>query len=243
MFGRGARDQAGLFGVLAAIALASCSEQPAGDPRGDSALDGGDAMRNDLNDSSVVALEAAVDAALLAPSLDSGSGDASGPDAGPAVQDGGAQAGREAVLLPDDWIPVSAAEDTFVDRPALATCSAGAVVAEFLSAERVLGIDTGDCNYVTAAQPTKRAIAIGETIKVRLWHFELSAPEPAEAHAALIIDDLEVLNEHVAIPQPGGLIVRQVHVDRPVPIGSQALFHLHNHGANSWALVEVSAGP
>jgi hypothetical protein len=243
MFGRRARDEAGRFGVLVAMALACCNEQPPGDPRGDSLLDGSVAVRDDLNDSSQVALDAAGDAAMLAPPLDAGFDHAPDPDAGPAVQDGAAQTGREAVLLPDDWIPVSAAADTFADRPALVTCSAGAVVAELLSAERVLGIDTGDCDYVTAAQPTKRAIAIGETIKVRLWHFELSAPEPAEAHAALAIDDLEVLNERVAIPRPGGLIVKQVRVDRPVPIGSQALFHLHNHGANSWALVEVSAGP
>jgi hypothetical protein len=230
MLGHRPKDQAGLFGVLVSVAFACCGKQPAADPLGESALDG-----------SVVAMR--VDAAMLAPPLDAGFGDASSPDAGPVAQGGGAGAGREAVLLADDWIPVSAAEDTFADRPALVTCPAGAAVAEFLSAERVLGIDTGDCSYVSAAQPTKRAIAIGETIKVRLWHFDLSAPEPAEAHAALVIDDLEVLNERVAIPAPGGLIVKQVRVDRPVPIGSQALFHLHNHGANSWALVEVSAGP
>jgi hypothetical protein len=239
MLGRRTRDAVGPSGVLMAMALACCSERPPDTHPLDSVLDGSVAMHEDLNDSSVVLLEAAVHATLF----DSGFGDVSVPDAAPILQDGAAQTGRQAVLLPDDWVSVSADEDAFTDRPALVSCSAGAVVAEFLSAEWVLGIDTGDCNYVTAAQRTKRAIAIGESIKVRLWHFQLSAPEPAEAHVALVIDDLDVLNEHVPIPQPGGLIVKQVRVERPVPVGSQALFHLHNHGANSWALAEVSAGP
>jgi hypothetical protein len=114
---------------------------------------------------------------------------------------------------------------------------------ELLSGERALGVDTGTCPYLTASQATKRTIAIGETIKVRLWHFELNAPEAAEAHAALLVDGIEVLNEVLPIPQAGGLIVRQIRVARAVPMGAPALFHLHNHGANSWALVEVSAGP
>jgi hypothetical protein len=91
-------------------------------------------------------------------------------------------------------------------------------------------------------QPTQRELAAGDLLKVRLWHFALSAPEPAEAHAALLVAGLRVLDERIAIPQPGALIVRQVRVERDVPAGALVYFHLHNHGANSWALVEVSVG-
>jgi hypothetical protein len=57
------------------------------------------------------------------------------------------------------------------------------------------------------------------------------------------VDGLSVLDERIPIPKPGGLIVRELRVERDIPAGAPVYFHLHNHGANSWALVEVSAGP
>jgi hypothetical protein len=80
-------------------------------------------------------------------------------------------------------------------------------------------------------------------LKVRLWHFELSAPDPAQAHAVLLVDGLTVLDERIPIPKPGGLMVHELRVERDIPAGAPVYFHLHNHGENSWALVELSAGP
>jgi hypothetical protein len=150
---------------------------------------------------------------------------------------------RTPLVVPERWLLLDAAVDPFADRPATVDCSSAGVVPETLSEERVLGVETGWCNYLTALQPTQRAVQPGELIKVRLWHFELSAPEPAEAHAAVHIAGLRVLDEHIAIPGPGGLIVKQFITEQLIPAGAPVHFHLHNHGANSWALVEVSAGP
>lgn len=150
---------------------------------------------------------------------------------------------RTSLLAPAHWQLLDAGEDPFKDGPAMIDCLAGAVVAEDLGGENVLGVDTGFCNYVTARQATLRAVAVGEVVKVRLWHFELSAPEPAEAHALVQIDGLRVLDDRIPIPSPGGLTVREMRVERAIAAGAPAYFHLHNHGANSWALVEVSAGP
>lgn len=150
---------------------------------------------------------------------------------------------RTSLVLPELWTALDAKSDPFADRLPMVRCLPGAVAAETLSEERVLGVDTGPCNYLTALQPTLRDVQPGDTLKVRLWHFELSAPEQAEAHAAVMIDDLTVLDERVPIPQPGGLIVRQVVAERAIPAGTPVYFHLHNHGENSWALVEVSTGP
>jgi hypothetical protein len=164
--------------------------------------------------------------------------DASAPDA----QTPSALA-RTPLVVPERWMLLDASVDPFNDRPPSVDCSSAGVVPETLSEERVLGVETGWCNYLTALQPTQRAVQLGELIKVRLWHFELSAPEPAEAHAAVHIAGLRVLDERIAIPGPGGLIVRQFTAEQPIPAGAPVHFHLHNHGANSWALVEVSAGP
>jgi hypothetical protein len=149
---------------------------------------------------------------------------------------------RVNLLSPEGWTMVDAGDDPFTDRPASVDCSTAWVGAETLSGERVLGVETGYCNYATMLEPTRRDVRAGETIKVRLWHFELSAPEPAEAHAALLIAGLPVLDERIAIPQPGAFSVKELRVERAIPAGAPAYFHLHNHGQNSWALVEVSVG-
>jgi hypothetical protein len=159
------------------------------------------------------------------------------PDAGAPVMT------RTLPTLPNRWQLLDAGADPFPDRPALVDCAPAGVLPENLSGEDVLGVETGLCGYLTAQQPTQRAVAIGEVLKVRLWHFELAAPDPAEARALLEVDGLRVLDERIPIPSPGGLIVRQLRVERAIPAGAPVYFHLHNHGANSWALVELSAGP
>jgi hypothetical protein len=141
------------------------------------------------------------------------------------------------------WTRLERADDPFPDRPTELDCAAEAVAPELLAGEPALGVDTGGCSYVTVRQATRAQIAIGETVIVRLWHFALSAPAPGQAHAALHVGSVVVLDERVAIPAPGGLIKVQAPVDRAIPAGAPVHFHLHNHGANSWALVEVSVGP
>jgi hypothetical protein len=211
-------------------------------------------------DASAAAAAASIDAG--APQQDAGSGlelDAYAPqqDTGAPLDmdaeladarsypafDSGASSSRSSLVLPELWMRLDAGADPFTDRLAMVDCRPDAVVAETLSGERVLGVETAFCNYLTAHQPAQRAVAAGEVLKVRLWHFELSADEPAEAHAVLQVDGLSVLDERIPIPSPGGLVVRQLRVERAIAKGAPLYFHLHNHGANSWALVEVSAGP
>jgi hypothetical protein len=161
-----------------------------------------------------------------------------------AVDSGAApRAERIPLVVHDLWRRVEAPADPFEDRPALAGCSASATMAEVLAGESAFSIDTGSCNYLTARQPTLFDVAEGQPINVRLWHFELSAPEPAEAHVAVVIDGLLLLDERVAIPHAGGLISKQVRAARAIPAGATVYLHLHNHGANSWSLIEVSSGP
>jgi hypothetical protein len=187
------------------------------------------------------------EAAVIPRDAGSGVEDASIPtpdvqhlDAGPMPPDAGA---RTQLVVPALWQVLEPAEDPFDDRPAEIHCGAGAAMAELLGGEGSFSVDTGACDYLTVTQGTRRAVAAGELLKVRLWHFDLSAPEPAEAHAAVRVDGLPLLDERIPIPKPGGLITAQLLAPRAIPQGAPVLFHLHNHGANSWSLVEVSAGP
>lgn len=165
------------------------------------------------------------------------------PDAAePAPRDAGLiSSARENLVIHEFWSTPT--EDPFDDRPADAGCNRAGIMPELLAEEPVFSVDTGFCGYITVAQPTLREIAAGQSIKVRLWHFELSAPMPAQAHAAVLVDGLHVLDELIPIPSPGGLLVRELVAPRAIPKGASVYFHLHNHGSNSWSLVEVSAGP
>ena len=141
------------------------------------------------------------------------------------------------------WERLEAELDPGEDRPDDVVCEAMATRAEPLGEELTFGIDTELCNYLAVQQPTREAVVVGETIFVRLWHFSLSAPEPAMAHAWLSVGGRVILDENVPIPSEGGLITAEVVVEQDIAAGSPVYFHLHNHGENSWALVEVSAGP
>jgi hypothetical protein len=149
---------------------------------------------------------------------------------------------RSSLIIHELWWMVMPTEDPFDDRPDTARCERSGLMAELLADESVFSVDTGLCNYVTVSQSTLRDVAAGDTIKVRLWHFALSAPEPAQAHAAVLVDGLRVLDERVAIPGPGGLLSRELRAERAIPSGAPVYFHLHNHGSNSWSLVEISTG-
>jgi hypothetical protein len=173
--------------------------------------------------------------------------DAQAARPGTSIADGGALVPAsgvgESLIDHRRWARVDTADDSFADGPATPYCGPSATMAETLADEPVFSVDTGFCDYLTVSQQTTRAVAAGETIKVRLWHFELSAPMPAQAHAAVVVDGLPVLDEHIAIPAVGGLLTRQLLATRAIAVGAPVLFHLHNHGANSWALVELSAAP
>jgi hypothetical protein len=212
-----------LLVLASATALAACSQHHgASTPSGAVAGDAGLGKGTGLADGSTA------DASTNVPS------------------DAGAASGLEpaSLVIHELWTLLGPAdEDPFGDRPEDASCSRAGVMAETLGGERVFSVDTGLCSYLTAKQTTLGEVAAGETLKVRLWHFELSAGEPAEAHAAVVVDGLHVLDERVDIPGPGGLLVKEMRVTRAIPAGAPVFFHLHNHGANSWSLVEVTARP
>ncbi|HEX6243143.1 MAG TPA: hypothetical protein VFZ61_19655 [Polyangiales bacterium] len=201
-----------------------------------------DAQRSDpdatLDARSAVDGSALEEAAVL---TDASASDAAALDA--AAPDVSSPAQARALVDHARWVLTTGADDPFMDRPPTVVCARAATMAEVLGDEPAFSVDTGSCNYVTAVQPALSAVAAGETLKVRLWHFDLTAAEPAQAHALVMLDGVYVLDERVEIPAPGGLLVKRVTAPRAIPAGALVHFHLHNHGANSWSLVEVSAAP
>ncbi|MCX4241360.1 hypothetical protein [Paraliomyxa miuraensis] len=133
------------------------------------------------------------------------------------------------------------ADDVFgAERPADLVCDEVlGVIIELLGGEPVLEIDTDFCNYATVEQPSLRTLRPGDRIAISVWHYDLTAPEPTQAHLALAIDGELVWEQHLPVPTAPALIEDELEIDREIPAGAPLQFHVHNHGANTYDLVSL----
>ena len=142
-----------------------------------------------------------------------------------------------------EWDMVSGDEDPFVSmRPEGAMCSPTAFRFEVIGGESSFEVKSEQCNYLTAMQPALIAVQKGEEIYIRLWHFQLSAPAGALAYMAVAIGDCVVWQEQRRIPAPSELLISSFPAPFDIPEGTPIYFHVQNHGANSYHLIEVTAG-
>lgn len=140
------------------------------------------------------------------------------------------------------WERVEAVdEDVFgAERPADLVCDEVlGIGTEVFGSEPVLEINTDFCNYATVGQPSTQALAAGDTVVIRVWHYELTTPAPAQAHLALAIDGEVAWEEHVPSPAEEAFVEGQITIDRELPAGTELQFHVHNHGANTYDLVAL----
>ena len=142
------------------------------------------------------------------------------------------------------WTAVAEADDPYAERrPDAVPCDESAWTTEDFNGEMSLEISTGRCDYLTVEQSAAAAGAAGDELVVRLWQFEITRSEPAEAFAALRVDDRELWTDTLELPRESGLLEGSVVLDEPIVLGDSVLFHLDNHGTNTWDLIEVSIQP
>jgi len=138
------------------------------------------------------------------------------------------------------WAPASAEDDPLADeRPATVDCPTATWGLEAGGLE----IQTGACNYFFVTQPSLAAIEPGDAIDVLVFHQYLDAPEPAEGHVAILLDDDILWDAHVAIPAEANVLETRVIAERAWPAGTSVGVHLHNHGYNAWTVLDVSLAP
>lgn len=204
------------------MVLAACGDAAAGTDAGTAATDATQA--NDANRGTA-------------------SGGSGGADA--SNDTGGSSTTAARTMLVDHlrWELLEAAGDPFDDRPATTECMPRGLVAEDLGGEIAYQIDTRFCDYATVTQTSSAAIAAGDHLRFRMFHFALNAPEPAEAHAALRIGSETVWEERFPIPSDSALVLHDWQAETAVPAETPIFFHLHNHGDNTWLFVELSTGP
>lgn len=144
------------------------------------------------------------------------------------------------------WEVQSADDDPFPEHRAAADviCVQEAVRTEGPEGDEVLDVDTADCPYLAASQPSLAPVFPGDRLSILAWHQALASTEPdAEGHMALVVDG--ALIWEIAVPIPGSADIYEpvVEMDSEVPEGAQVAVHVHNHGANTWRLGHVRVLP
>ncbi|MEZ4470102.1 MAG: hypothetical protein R3F60_04695 [bacterium] len=66
---------------------------------------------------------------------------------------------------------------------------------------------------------------------------------PAEAHVALGLGDDTLWQATVPIPSAARVEAVEVALPASHPAGAPVVFHVHNHGANSWFITQVEVTP
>jgi hypothetical protein len=178
-------------------------------------------------------------AAALDGALDAAAAAEPAPSAAPSAADladasaDAAGARKQRIIDHSAWTTYDPAQDPLRSHaPAIVRCEPPAYRADPFGQE--LDVETGTCNYTLLQHPARLAVAKGTPLNARLWYYDLSAPEPAEAHVAIFIDDTLAWETHIPIPSTANVIDADFPAPIDIVLDTPIRFHLHNHGQNSW---------
>ena len=136
----------------------------------------------------------------------------------------------------DAWVYQDAAEDSLAaHRPEDANCPDNS----WYNEDGALEVETGYCNYLSLAQGSLADIAAGDRVHLVLWHGNLAFEEPALAHVAVSIAGETIWESEVEIPAGADIFDKRITVPFDAPTGSKVEYHLHNHGFNTWTLLQL----
>jgi hypothetical protein len=136
------------------------------------------------------------------------------------------------------WVSVGASDDPFDDRPVEVDCSPLAFGYDFIG-EDSMEVDMGGCDYLTVSQASLADVERSDSLYFRLWHNGLVGPE-GESHVAVTLDGELVWDLRIPIPGESQLITETIESDVAASSGSEVLFHLHNHGSNTYNFLEFT---
>ena len=143
-----------------------------------------------------------------------------------------------------DWTVTAPGEDPFAELWSdQVRCPDSEHGPENLGGVWAYSIETGACNWLTIEHPSLSAVRTGDFVRAAGWHFTLSAPEPAFARVGLATAEGVLVQTMEPIPQPGRLMELEFTVQAPIAEGTPIYFHISNHGANSWHLLEIEVNP
>jgi mono/diheme cytochrome c family protein len=136
----------------------------------------------------------------------------------------------------NDWAVQAAADDSHAShRPAAVECPDNS----WYNEDGALEVETGFCNYLSVSQGSKAALGQGDNLHLVLWHGNLAFEQKATAHVAITIAGKTVWQEEVEIPTDANIYDLRIPIDFDAPAGSKVEFHVHNHGYNTWTLLQL----
>lgn len=120
-------------------------------------------------------------------------------------------------------------------QPAQIQCPESAAFVEFDAFE----VDTTRCNYVLAQHGSRANVPVGTTVSLTLLHYDLLAPEPAQAHIAILFGSDLQWETTLAIPATGRALEASFVTTRALAMDEPIRLHLHNHGGNTYLLYDL----
>ncbi len=155
--------------------------------------------------------------------------------------------GDSVALVDNDvWVQVPPSEDPWacLVHEATDVCEPGEF-GPYPEADGVwFDVETVACNWFTGRQTTLADVPAGALVIVRIWHFQITYGEGDFTLALAIGDQARPLWDVARpVPSTAGLIYERFHVPYAIPAGTPIWYHLSNHGANSWGLIEISTHP
>lgn len=135
-----------------------------------------------------------------------------------------------------DWRRYDAAVDPLKShQPLEIKCFESATYVEYGAFE----VDTTRCNYLLAYTPALRAVPAGTVLRFNLLHYDLLAPQPAEAHVALLFGNELQWEQTIPIPAAGDQVETTFRSTVALSFQDPIRLHLHNHGGNTYLLVAL----
>ncbi|MCO4761347.1 MAG: hypothetical protein KC502_07575 [Myxococcales bacterium] len=146
----------------------------------------------------------------------------------------------EEVVDGSAWVPIAREIDPFAKAmpDAVTSCVSSGVIVE----DAMLEMDTGICNFISAETQLTGDVAQGERVTIVLWHLALYADPPAQGVLIIRIGGQEVWRLDVDIPHLEQVYKPEFPAPKSWPKGTMVQVHVHNHGANTWKVYQITAG-
>jgi hypothetical protein len=144
-------------------------------------------------------------------------------------------------LVPlEAWSSVARADDPFVTEPEAAPACVGPGFRLETDLQQ-LELDTGLCNWVTLSGSALFDVSAGQELQLEFSHYNLEAAAPATAELKLAFPDCDVWTKALAIPGAAEVYKEQFASPCALKTGQSVLFHLHNHGQNTYQVQDLAA--
>ena len=143
-------------------------------------------------------------------------------------------------LVPlEAWSSVARTGDPFVTDPEAAPACVGPGFRLETDLQQ-LELDTGLCNWVTLSGSALFDVSGGQQLELEFSHYNLEAAAPATAELKLAFPDCEVWKKQLAIPGAAEVYREQFASPCALKAGQSVLFHLHNHGQNTYQVQDLA---